>query len=228
MTEPANKGKAVPVVLTPQQKAAATRKKAKAEKDRLEKAAAVQLAQIVNLHLAGYSLADIGASIGATADEVDRRLSQDAARYVRSQPALRVYVRNYISERYTQLLDAIWKDATDMTPQKLSVNGFDKKLASQDRAIKILDRMAKLHGAEAPVQSEVKIEAAPEAVEKLVAALAAGRGLGYDTSIFDGEIVDAEVVHEAVEQSHAELEVSGNRVAETQPEDEADLWEKEA
>lgn len=179
---------------------------------------AVRLAQIVNLHIAGYSLGQIGASIGATADEVDRLLAADAQRYVRSQPALRVYVRNWVSERYTKLLEAVWDEATDKTHRE--------KLENQDRALRILDRMTRLHGAEAPVQTEVKIDAAPEAVERLVNALAAGQGLGYDTSIFDSvnDIVDAEVVHDAVEQSHAALEaaseaVSGNAVAESDGED---------
>jgi len=167
-----------------------------------EQAAAARLAQIVNLHIAGFSLSQIGASIGATADEVDRMLQQDASRYVRSQPALRVYVRNWVSERYTKMLEAVWDEATDKTHRD--------KLENQDRALRILDRMTKLHGAEAPVQSEVKIDAAPEAVEKLVNILAAGHGLGYDTTIFD--VVDAEVVHEAHDEAVHELEVSGNAV----------------
>lgn len=182
-------------------------------------AAAARLAQIVNLHIGGYSLAQIGASIGASADEVDRMLAQDAQRYVRSQPALRVYVRNYVSERYSKLLDAVWDDAVDMTPQgKITVQGFDKKLASQDRAIKILDRMAKLHGADAPTQAEVKVEAAPEAVEKLVHLLSQSQGLGYDMDIFD--VVDAEVVHDAVAQSESATLDASEMVGEDQPGDE--------
>src|SRR5690349_20091717 len=38
---------------------------------------AAMLAQIVNLHIAGYSLAEIGASIGATEGEVDRMLTRE-------------------------------------------------------------------------------------------------------------------------------------------------------
>lgn len=193
--------------LTPEQRCA----RKKAEADALTKASAMRLAQIVNLHLAGMSLAEIGATIGASADEVDRMLSTDAQRYIRSQPALRVYVRNYISAKYTDLLDAIWDDATDKTASgKITANGFDRKLASQDRAIKILDRMAKLHGADAPVQTEIKVEAAPEAVDRLVQALAASQGQGYDVSIFD--VIEGEVVHEAATQAGVAAEVSGNHV----------------
>lgn len=176
-------------------------------------AAAARLAQIVNLHIAGYSLAQIGAQIGASADEVDRMLASDAARYVRSQPALRVYVRNWVSERYTKMLDAVWDDATD--------KNSPARLESQDRALRILDKMTRLHGAEAPTQTEVKVEHAPEAVERLVSALAAQSGMGYDTSVFD--VVDAEVVHEAVEQSHDATQVSGNEVGKPQPGDKN--WE---
>lgn len=150
---------------------------------------AVRLAQIVNLHIAGYSLTQIGASVGATAEEIDRLLQQDTARYVRSQPALRTYVRNWVSRRYLKMIEADWSAASDA--------GHTDKLEHQDRVMRMLDRMAKLHGAEAPTQTEVKVDAAPEAVEKLVAALAAGRGLGYDESVFDvpeNDIVDAEVV----------------------------------
>lgn len=170
---------------------------------------AAQLAQIVNLHIAGYSLAQIGASIGATADEVDRLLTTETARYVRSQPALRTYVRNWASEKYTQLLDAVWAEATD--------RNHPEKLENQDRAVKIIDRMVKLHGAEAPVQSEIKVEAAPEAVEKLVSALAAGQGLDYDLSVFDGDVVDAEVISDAVDEAHQALEAAG--IAADQPQE---------
>ena len=83
-------------------------------------------------------------------------------------------------------------------------------LEHQDRALRILDKMAKLHGAEAPVQSEVKVESAPEAVEKLVSALAAQQGLGYDVGVFD--VVDAEVVEDAVSQSADALGVAGDEV----------------
>lgn len=168
---------------------------------------AVRLAQVVNLHIAGMSLAEIGDAIGASADEVDRMIATDAARYVRSQPQLRTYVRNWVSERYLTLLDAVWDDATapsipegpdaPRSSGKVSAMGFDKKLASQDRAIRILDSMRKLHGADAPVQAEVKVEAAPEAVEALVNTLASVQGYAYDDTVFD--MVEADVVHEAAQ-----------------------------
>lgn len=204
------KGNARPLVRTPQQEARAA---AKAEADAL-RASAAQLAQIVNLHIAGYSLADIGASIGASASEVDRLLSNETARYVRNQPALRTYVRNYVSGKYTSLLEAVWDEATDRT--------HPAKLENQDRALRILDKMARLHGAEAPTQSEVKVDAAPEAVERLVQSLAAGQGLAYDTDIFDrvAQTVPGTVVHQAVEQSARALEVSGNRVEESDGDDD--------
>ena len=166
---------------------------------------AARLAQIVNLHIAGFSLAQIGAQIGASADEVDRMIQRDAARYVRSQPQLRVYVRNYISERYTKLLEANWDEATD--------RHSPKKLENQDRVIRVLDSMRKLHGADAPTQAEVKVEAAPEAVEALVKVLSAQQGLGYDESIFD--VIDAEVVHEMVSESEDATLDAGEMVGES-------------
>lgn len=230
MTDTGKKGavavrRATPPPLTKAQQA-------KLDKQALDQANAVRLAQIVNLHIAGLSLTDIGNSIGASADEVDRMLQRDAARYVRSQPALRVYVRNYLSEKYSALLEAVWEDATDTDPPPtgagskggVSALGFDKKLASQDRAIRILDSMRKLHGADAPIQTEVKIETAPEAVEKLVSALSAAQGRGYDTSIFDDPtIVDAEVVHEAHSQSEVALNEAADRVGDVDPDDPEDL-----
>lgn len=184
-------------VKRPSKKAAQTPEQAKQS---LERAKAQRLAQVVNLHIAGFSLAQIGDAIGASADEVDQMLASDAARYVRSQPALRTYVRNWISQRYTKMLDADWEQATD--------KGHPHKLEHQDRVLRILDSMRKLHGADAPVQTEVKIDAAPEAVERLVSQLAASQGLGYDDSVFD--VVDAELVHEAAEQAPEATEVSGN------------------
>jgi hypothetical protein len=203
------KGAAVPLVRTPKQTKAL---EARAEKQTLEAAAkanAARLAQIVNLHIAGFSLADIGASIGASADEVDRLLTQDAARYVRSQPALRTYVRNWISSKYMTMIETDWAQATD--PK------HGEHLEHQDRVMRMLDGMRRLHGADAPVQSEVKIDAAPEAVEKLVAALAATQGLGYDMDIFD-----ADVVEDALAESDAALEVSGNAVSQPQEGDPED------
>lgn len=168
------------------------------------KAQAARLAQIVNLHIAGFSFAEIGASIGATADEVERMINAEAARYVRTQPALRNYVRGFISGRITELLDNVWDRATD--------DQHPENLEAHDRAAKRLVDLARLHGAEAPVQKEVKIESSPEAVEKLVDALAQASGRGYDMSIFD--VVETEVgadgVHRAVGEAAAALEVSGN------------------
>lgn len=171
---------------------------------------AARLAQVVNLHIAGFSLADIGAQIGASADEIDRMLTADTARYVRNQPALRTFVRNWVSERYSKLLDTVWDAATD--------KDHGEMLEHQDRAVKLLDRMARLHGAEMPVQKEVTIDAAPDAVERMVAALSAAKGMAYDATIFD--IVDAEVVHEIAAEAHDHTVVSGNRVEEPDESDE--------
>lgn len=171
---------------------------------------AARLAQIVNLHIGGFSLAQIGAQIGASADEVDRMLSNEAARYVRNQPALRTYVRNFISAKYNGLLEAVYPQATDVNNKS--------QLEYVDRAQRVLAQMGRLHGAEAPTQSEVKVEATPEAVEKIVNRLAAGQGLGYDTDIFD---IDESDIHEAVIQAEDAVVVSGNEV-ETQQEGEPD------
>lgn len=210
------KGKAQPLARTAKQQAAAVaRAEAKAEADSLraaqdaQKAAAARLAQVANLHIAGYSLADIGASIGASADEVDRMLNNDMARYVRNQPALRTFVRNYLSGKYTDLLSAVWDEATDRT--------HPEKLENQDRALRILNSMGKLHGAEAPLQKEIKVESAPEAVEKLVQALASQTGMGYDDSVFD--VIDVEVIEDVVEQTHAALEASSAAVEESDGDD---------
>lgn len=207
---------AVPVRMTKKQQAKAA-KRAAAKKARNDLAAAqsaaqqraAMLAQIVNLHIAGHSLADIGASIGMSAEQVDSMLMNETARYVRTQPALRTYVRNWISSKYTDMLEADMEIATDVD--------HAEKLDHQDRVIKILKEMGRLHGAAAPVQTEIKIEAAPESVERMVAALAASAGQGYDASVFD--VIDAEVVHEAAEQAHRALEVSGNAPEFTEGED---------
>ena len=187
---------------------------------------AVRLAQVVNLHLAGYSLADIGAAIGASAEEVDRMISTDATRYVRSQPQLRTWVRNWTSGKYTELLEAVWAEASakaDAIPEGRTAPVPHKvRMDSQDKALRILDSMRKLHGADAPTQTEVKVEAAPEAVEALVRSLSRDQGLDYDETVFD--VVDAEVVHDAVEQAAQAEQVSGNAVGEDADGDEE--WEQ--
>lgn len=145
-------------------------------------------------------------------------LATDVARYVRSQPALRVYVRDWVSSKYTKMLDAVWDEATD--------KDHPKKLEHQDRAMRILDSMRKMHGADLPVQSEVKIETAPEAVEKLVSALAASQGMGYDTNIFDAEVIEDEAVHTAVIESEETLADSASHVGED-AEDDTDWSDSE-
>lgn len=208
-----SKGNAKQLALTPKQKAAQKKRAQRAEekaaldaRNARDAAAAQRLAQVVNLFIAGHSLADIGASIGASADEVDRMLAQDAQRYVRTQPQLRQYVRNWISGKYTQLLEADWDEATDKTSPH--------KLENQDRVLKILREMDRLHGAAAPTQTEVKIDAAPESVQKMVDALAQSHGLGYDAAVFDAveQIVEAELVHEAPAAALAALEQSSRLI----------------
>jgi hypothetical protein len=216
-----NKGAAVPIRRTAKQvkhsaKAAeAARVKAETDAQALrEKAAAQRLAQIVNLHIAGLSLAEIGLQIGATADEVDRMLQQDAQRYVRNQPALRVYVRNMVSKGYADMLAVDMPVALDPT--------HAEKLDHQDRVIKMLDRMAKLHGAEAPVQTEVEVKQAPEAIDRIVAALASQGGLGaYDDSVFD---LDEDDVEEVIEDAQTALTVSGNAIDEEADSEENPTW----
>lgn len=195
----------VPVKRTKKQVAAAEKL---AEKRELQEDAK-QLAQIVNLMIAGHSLADIAAATGHTADEMDRLLARDMSRYVRNQPALRIFVRNFISSKYTGLLDAVWDEATDKT--------HEFKLENQDRALRILKEMARLHGAEAPTQTEVKVEAAPETVEKMVAFLAGQSGQGYDADVFD--TVPGEVIHEAARSAAGELERSAEAVGDPDPDD---------
>lgn len=215
------KAGAVPLKRTPAQIKAAEKRAVEAQaaadlrvQEDAAKARAAQLAQIVNLHIAGYSLTDIGVSIGATADEVDRLLASETQRYVRSQPALRTYVRNWISEKYTKMIEADWDEATDKT--------HPEKLDNQDRVMRMLDKMGRLHGADAPIQSEVKVDAAPEAVERLVGALAAASGMGYDVNVFDvvADVVDGEVVEDAVTESHKALESASHEVEQPQEGDE--------
>lgn len=212
------KGAAKPLKRTKKQSALAARKAAEkqaaddlAVQQDAAKAQAARLAQIVNLHIAGFSLADIGASIGATEDEVDRMLAQETQRYVRNQPALRTFVRNFVSGEFVKMLEVNAPAALD--PHHA------QKLEHQDRNIRILERIARLHGAEAPTQAEVKVDAMPETVEKVVNAIASAQGFGYDANIFDG-IVDADVVEDMVDESQKALEQSSDAVEDEQPEDE--------
>lgn len=202
------KGRAVPVSKKAGRKPgkAVTKKTAvpgSAQAEATSRVEALRLAQIVNLHIAGYSLSEIGDSIGATAAEVDRMLTQDTARYVRSQPALRAYVRNWISEKYHGLLEASYDQATDKTNEK--------QLEFYDRALRTLNQMGRLHGAEVPSQSEVKLDAAPEMVQSMVEALAKQQGQAYDPTIFD-DVMDAEIISDSHEESIKALEQASEHV----------------
>jgi hypothetical protein len=206
----------VPMVRSKKQIEAARKAAERAEAERLaaeSKTAAQEnakrLAQIVNLHIGGYSLAQIGAEIGATEAEVDRMLMSETARYVKTQPALRTYVRNFISEHYLALLEAVHDQAVDQ--------GHPKQLEYVAAANKVLAQMGRLHGAEAPTQAEVKVESAPEAVNKVVEAIAQAVGRGYDTDIFD---LDEDDIHEAHVSASEATVVSGNAVEESDGDDE--------
>lgn len=203
---PGGKPKGRPIQRTAKQEAAIEkREEANALEDARTAAAAdaAQLAQVVNLVIAGHSFESIGASIGASASDVERMVTSGADRYVRTQPALRVWVRNWLSEKYTKMIDANWEAASDADHRD--------KLENQDRVIKMLNGLERLHGAAAPTQSEVKVEGGAEAVERIVAKLAAAQGQGYDTSIFD--TVDAEVIHDTADASLAALEQASRDVA---------------
>lgn len=216
-TQQGGKGKALPVKRTKKQKQAIEQRelgaKAAEEADKAQTEAmaeAAMLAQMVNLVIAGYSFERIGAATGMTADEVERTFNEKSARYVRTQPSLRAFVRNYVSGKYTELLDAVWTEATD--------RNHKEKLDNQDRALRILKEMTNLHGAAAPTQAEVKIEQTNDAVDRLVQVMAAQQGKAYDPTIFD--IVPGTVVHEAVEDSAVRTAISATAVEQPQPGDE--------
>lgn len=209
------KGRALPATRTPKvgkNPANITKRTAvpgSAQAEATGRVEAARLAQIVNLHIAGYSLAEIGESIGMTAAEVDRILNQDVARYVRSQPALRVFVRNFISEKYLGLLESSYPQATD--------KGHEKQLEYYDRVLRTLQQMGRLHGAEVPSQSEVKVDAAPELVQAMVDSIAEKQGLAYDLDVFD-DIEEADIV-EAHEEAKAALADASEMVGEGDDED---------
>lgn len=213
---PAKKGK-VPLVRSPKQIEAARKRAEAAERERdlrtAQEAAAErskQLAQIVNLYIGGYSFADIGAAIGATEAEVDRMINSETSRFVKNQPALRTFVRNFVSEKYLGLLEATYAQATDVSR--------DDQLDYVAAANKVLAQMGRLHGAEAPTQSEVKVETAPEVVDNLVRKIAAAQGRDYDANIFDLDEAD---IHESHIVATEAVVVSGNAVEEP---DESDTF----
>lgn len=172
----------------------------KAAVEQENKKATLRVAQMANLHMAGMSLEEIGNALGATVEEVEQMLNSDMNRVIRNQPQLRQWARKWLSGKYTQLLDVNWKDATDVESKV--------RFEAQDRALRTLDSLRKLHGADAPTQTEVVVDAAPEAIDAIVNALAKQEGLAYqDPTVFD--VIDVEQVHEAAEQTAvAELEAA--------------------
>jgi hypothetical protein len=219
MSVSGNRPKPKALARTPAQAAAAAKRAedqrkandlAEAKKKADQKAQ--MLAQIVNLQIGGYSLEQIGAAIGATADEVDRMINEETARYVRNQPSLRRWVRDYVSGKYKEIIDTDWKIATDAK--------HPEHLDHQNVAIKALERLARLHGAEAPTQSEVKVEATPETIDAVVARLAASQGQGYDADVFDVEVLDEQQVHESATQALAQIESSAHEVEQPQEGDD--------
>lgn len=205
--------KGTPLVRTPAQiaaveRAAVARKEADdlAVQESEADAVAARTAQIANLLIAGHTFETIGRQIGMSAVELEREFTKDSARYVRTQASLRIWVRNWISAKYSTMIEANWDHAKDKTSAE--------RLENQDRVIKMLNGMERLHGAAAPTQSEIKVDAAPEMVQKVVDAIASKAGVGYDMDIFDIDPDDiTETVHEAPGASLAALE-QASRVVE--------------
>lgn len=196
---PVPKKKGAPVQRTPAQIAALERAaRVKREADDLAEqktkadAVAARTAQIANLLISGHTFESIGAQIGMTATELEREFNKDSARYVRTQASLRIWVRNYLSSQYAAMLAVDMPRATDAQRPDM--------LEHQDRAMRLLKEMGRLHGAEAPTQSEVKVEAAPESIERMVRKLAEQQGAGYDMDVFD---LDDDDVTEVGEQAQA-------------------------
>lgn len=210
------KPRAVPLVRTTKQvevsEKAAEAARVKAEADAAELAvrqASMRTAQIANLLIGGHTFESIGAATGASAKEVEDMLNADSTRYIRSQPALRQWVRRWASGKYSELLGSVWDQAVNPNHRE--------QLAYQDRARPLVERITKLHGAEAPTQAEVKIEQAPESVQRIVDAIAASQGMGYDVDIFDTpDVVDGVLVDE----THAAEIRSAEQADSDQPEDE--------
>lgn len=203
------KSGAVAKTRTPKQQAALEARLAREQLMNAEQAQAQRLAQIVNLRISGHSFASIGKAIGATADEVETMMLRDAGAYVRTQPALRGYARNFIAEKLTGLLEGVYEEATDRT--------HPLKLENSQQSLRILKEMSNLFGAAAPTQSEVTVDAAPEAVERLVAKFSAQQGVAYDMDVFD---VEVEEVHEAHDQAVLALEQASDAVDAVVDEDE--------
>lgn len=162
---------------------------------------AQRLAQIVNLQIAGYSLAQIAAGSGTTVAELERLLTKDTGTFVRTLPAMRAHARSRISGELHAMTEAVREMA--LNPTKIvEIDGEavevanDRMLDAQDRMLRNVKELAKLYGAYAPTQTEVKIENAPEAVERLIQKIAEAEGLGYDSSVFDDDIEDAEIVED--------------------------------
>lgn len=202
MTAP--KGKAQALKRTARQQAV-TKKAAAAQAAQdlreADKAAAQQLAQMVNLVISGHSYASIGAAIGKSADEVEEMLVRESGRYIRTQPALRAYARTLISEKTAGLLEATYPQAVDTSRRD--------QLDYVSSVQKTLRDLARLHGADAPTQAEVTVAASDETVEALVTRLAQNQGLAYNDDVFDLDDDDVhEVVDGIVEHSHAALEAA--------------------
>lgn len=167
--------------------------------------AAQRAAQVANLLIAGYSYEEIGASIGATAQEVEKMLTGDVARYIRTQPALRQWTRRWLSGKMTGLLEAVYDQAVDPTHRD--------QLAYHDRARATLKDLAKLHGAEAPTQVEVEMPNVTDAVQQVLDKVAASQGLAYDVDVFD---LDPEDITEMTEHEAKALEAAEQEVDDDQ------------
>lgn len=199
--KPRNTGKGEPVVRDERTKATIDAHAAQTA----DVVAAQRAAQVANLLIAGYSYEEIGASIGATAQEVEKMLTGDVARYIRTQPALRQWTRRWLSGKMTGLLEAVYDQAVDPTHRD--------QLAYHDRARATLKDLAKLHGAEAPTQVEVEMPNVTDAVQQVLDKVAASQGLAYDVDVFD---LDPEDITEMTEHEAKALEAATQEVDDDQ------------
>lgn len=174
---------------------------------------AKQVAHILNLQIAGWTLDEVAAATKMSREAVEDLLLRHQRRFVKNQKELVAHMRGLASDRLDRLLKSVWADATD--------DESPKQFAAQDRALRNIEQQRKLWGLDAPAQVEISHRPSDEAVADLVTKVSA---VITGVPLEDDDVLelDPDDYAEVVEEQGAGHEGDGDRAGDGGPDFDAE------
>lgn len=141
----------------------------------------------ITLRRSGATWDEIAEVLGFPTGHHCQLATEKALQKALDNPEGRAFMRKLAGDRLDRLLRSVWKDSIN--------EGSPTHLASMDRALKIIDRQAKLHGLDAPTEYVVSTPTAAE-IERWVSEVSgAGTKQIEEADIFG--VIEGKVVPDA-------------------------------